>query len=57
MCGLQVQQKPEAVEVPLDINVCWVPFLKCQLRGKLRLSGRLERNRDSPHPDLRAFRV
>jgi hypothetical protein len=55
--GLQVQQKSEAVEVPLDIIVGWVAFLKCQLRGELRLSRCSESGRDGRDPDLRAFRV
>src|SRR5207248_8650868 len=55
--GPEVQQEGEAVEVPFDIRVARVPFLKCQLGRKLRLSGRLERDRDRRDPDLRAFRV
>src|SRR5262249_10547540 len=55
--GLQIKQKPEAVEVSLDIIVGRVPFLKRQLGGELRLSRRLEPDRDGCDPDLRAFRV
>jgi hypothetical protein len=55
--GLQVQKKPEAVEVPFDIIVAWVPFLKRQLGGKLLLRTRLEPGWDCCDPDLRALNV
>ena len=55
--GLQIQQQPETVEVPLDIIVGRISFLKRQLSGELRLSRRLEPARDGHDPDLRAFRV
>jgi hypothetical protein len=55
--GLQVQQESKAIEVPLDIVVCRVPFLKRQSRGELRLGRSLEPRGDGRDPDLRAFRV
>ena len=57
MCHLQIQQKPESVEVPLDIIVVRVAFFKSQLCGKLGLRRRLEPGGDGRDPDLRALRV
>jgi hypothetical protein len=57
MSSVQVEQKTEAIEVPLDIIVVWIPFLKFQPRGELRLSGRLEAGWYGNHPCLRTFRV
>src|SRR5262245_18806558 len=57
MGGLQVEQEPEAVEVPFDIIVARVPFLKSQMGEELCLRRRFQPGRDSGDPDLRAFRV
>jgi hypothetical protein len=55
--GLQIQQQSETVEIPLDIIVAWVSFLKRQLSARLRLGRCLQPNGDGRDPDLRAFRV
>jgi len=52
MGSLQVQQKPEAVEVPLDIIVARIPFLKRQPGRKLCLSRRFQTDRDGRDPNL-----
>jgi hypothetical protein len=55
--GLQVQQKSEAVKVPLDIIVAWVPFIKPQLGEELRLRRRLQSDGKGGDPDLRTLGV
>jgi hypothetical protein len=57
MGNLQIQQKPEAIEVSLDIIVARVPFLKRQLSGELGLGRRLKPDWDDRNPDLRTLRV
>jgi hypothetical protein len=52
MGALQVQQKPEAIEVPLDIIMVRVPFLKRQRGRELRLRGCLKADRNGRDPDL-----
>jgi hypothetical protein len=54
---VQVEQKSEAIKVLLNIIVVWVPSLKRQLGGKLRLSRRLKAGRDCRGPDLQALRI
>ena len=57
MRGLKVEQKSEAVEVPLYRIVARVPFLERQVNRELRLGRRLETRGDGSDPDLGAFRV
>jgi hypothetical protein len=53
----QVEKKPEAVEVPLDIIVIGISFLKREARGELCLCRRLHPGWDGRDPDLRTFDV
>ena len=55
--ALQVEQQPKAVEVPFDIIVARIPFLKGELSGKLRLSRRFEPDWNGRNQDLRALGV
>jgi hypothetical protein len=48
--GLQVEQNPEAVEVPLDSIERRVPLLKGHLLEELRLSRRLGPGREGRDP-------
>ena len=57
MGGRQIQMKPKTIEILFYIIEAWVPFLKGQLSGELRLTGGLEPGRKSSDTDLRTFRV
>jgi hypothetical protein len=57
MGTLQVEQKSETAEVPFDIIVARIPFLKCQVGGKLRLGRRSKPDRNRRDPDLRTLGV
>jgi hypothetical protein len=57
MSGLQVEQEPEAVEVPFDIIITRIPLLKRQVSEELRLSRCIESDWDGRNPNLRAFGI